>query len=142
MRRFVLISAIILWWFSAQAQNHEPAKTVDKELLMKTRIEMLVKELGIPQEKVSGFATIYKAYRKDISKVAVHKEARLKKADITNDNAVNVITARLMNTIATSSVKQKYINDFITVIEPLQIEKLYRIDDRIAKDARKLIQLK
>ncbi|MBQ0081545.1 MAG: hypothetical protein KBS95_08385 [Alistipes sp.] len=140
MRKIVLILAIIFWWFSAQAQ--EQSKVVDKELLLKTRIDMLVKELAIPAEKIQEFGTIYKAYRKDISKVAVHKEAKLRKTEITNDNAAKVITARLMNTIATSSVKQKYINDFIAVIEPLQLEKLYRIDERIARDARKLLQSK
>ena len=66
----------------------------------------------------------------------------MKKEDLTNENALKVISARLSNTINTSSVKQKYLFIFAEVIEPLQIEKLYRIDDRISKEARKVVKYK
>jgi hypothetical protein len=52
------------------------------------------------------------------------------------------MSIRLSNTINTASVKQKYLWIFAEIIEPLQIEKLYRIDDRIAKEARKIVQYK
>jgi hypothetical protein len=55
---------------------------------------------------------------------------------------MKVVAARLSNTINTASVKQKYLWIFAEVIEPLQIEKLYRIEDRIAREARKVVQYK
>ncbi len=69
--------------------------------------------------------------------VTDNKTARVKKEDLNNENALKVVSARLTNTINTSAVKHKYLLVFAEVIEPLQIEKLYRIDDRIAKEARR-----
>ena len=70
------------------------------------------------------------------------KGARIRKEDLTNENVLKVMSIRLSNTINTASVKQKYLWIFAEIIEPMQIEKLYRIDDRVAKEARKIVQYK
>ncbi|MBQ5354168.1 MAG: hypothetical protein IIU64_07070, partial [Alistipes sp.] len=80
-------------------------------------------------------------YRKALGRVS-DKSARIKKDELTNENALKVMAVRLSNTINTTSVKQKYLFIFAEVIEPLQIEKLYRIDDRISKEARKVVKYK
>lgn len=122
-----------------------PSNEVDKskhELLMNTRLQMLKDELKLSDEQFAAFEPVYREYRKVVGKVADVKGARVKREELTNENAMKVIATRLSNTINTSSVKQKYMWIFAEVIEPLQIEKLYRVEDRIAKEARKIVQYK
>lgn len=124
----------------AQAKPQTDADKAKKEQLMQTRLGMLKDELKLTDAQAVKFEPIYREYRKEMSRVVDNKIARTKKEEMTNDNALKVIATRLSNTINTSSLKQRYIYIFAEVLEPLQIEKLYRIDDRIAKEARKVVQ--
>lgn len=124
----------------AQAKPQSDADKAKKEQLMQTRLGMLKDELKLTDAQAVKFEPIYREYRKEMSKVVDNKIARTKKEEMTNDNALKVVATRLSNTINTSSLKQRYIYIFAEVLEPLQIEKLYRIDDRIAKEARKVAQ--
>lgn len=124
----------------AQAKPQADADKAKKEQLMQTRLGMLKDELKLTDAQAVKFEPIYREYRKEMSRVVDNKTARTKKEEMTNDNALKVIATRLSNTINTSSLKQRYIYIFAEVLEPLQIEKLYRIDDRIAKEARKVVQ--
>ena len=129
---------------NATAQTAK-AEKVDKavvEQIMNTRLEMLKNELKLTDAQYAAFEPVYREYRKVLQRVTDNKSARVKKDGLTNENALKVVAARLSNTINTSSVKQKYLFIFAEVIEPLQIEKLYRIDDRISKEARKIVQYK
>ena len=129
---------------NATAQTAK-AEKVDKavlEQIMNTRLEMLKNELKLTDAQYAAFEPVYREYRKVLQRVTDNKSARVKKDGLTNENALKVVAARLSNTINTSSVKQKYLFVFAEVIEPLQIEKLYRIDDRISKEARKIVQYK
>ena len=124
----------------AQAKPQSDADKAKKEQLMQTRLGMLKDELKLTDAQAAKFEPVYREYRKEMSRVVDNKIARTKKEEMTNDNALKVIATRLSNTINTSSLKQRYIYIFAEVLEPLQIEKLYRIDDRIAKEARKVVQ--
>lgn len=124
----------------AQAKPQTDADKAKKEQLMQTRLGMLKDELKLTDAQAAKFEPVYREYRKEMSRVVDNKIARTKKEEMTNDNALKVIATRLSNTINTSSLKQRYIYIFAEVLEPLQIEKLYRIDDRIAKEARKVVQ--
>jgi hypothetical protein len=70
----------------------------------------------------------------------MNKEARTRKDQITNENALKVLSARLSNNILTSTVKQRYIYLFAEVVEPLQVMKLYKVDDKISREARKIMK--
>ena len=124
----------------AQAKPQTDADKAKKEQLMQTRLGMLKDELKLTDAQAAKFEPVYREYRKEMSRVVDNKIARTKKEEMTNDNALKVIATRLSNTINTSSLKQRYIYIFAEVLEPLQIEKLYRIDDRIAMEARKVVQ--
>lgn len=142
---FVVAIFAVASLFVANA-TAQPAKAekVDKavvEQILNTRLEMLKNELKLTDAQYAAFEPVYREYRKALSRVT-DKSSRVKKEDLTNENALKVVAARLSNTINTSSVKQKYLFIFAEVIEPLQIEKLYRIDDRISKEARKIVQYK
>lgn len=119
----------------------QPAKEnkVDGEKLMATRLEMLKNELELTDTQYAAFEPLYREFRKALGRVS-DKGARVKREELNNDNVLKVMSIRLSNTINTASVKQKYLWAFAEIIEPMQIEKLYRIDDRISKEARKIVQ--
>jgi hypothetical protein len=146
---FVLMVAIAAMFMQdAFAQEKSPLTEEQRseakqrrEQLMQTRLELLKVELGLDDEQFAKFEPVYRRYRQEISKVtSMNREARTKKAEITNDNALRVMSARLSNTIMTSAVKQRYLYLFADVIEPLKVMTLYRVDDRISREAQKVLK--
>ena len=70
----------------------------------------------------------------------MNKDARMKKDQITNDNALRVVSARLANQVLTATVKQRYLMIFAEVIEPVQVMKLYRVDEKVSREASKIMK--
>lgn len=145
---FVLLVAVATMF----AQNVFAQQTVDgseqnsgmkdkREQLMQTRLELLKAELGLTDEQLAKFDPVYRKFRQEIQRVtSSNKEARMKKELITNDNALTVVSARLANQILTSTVKQRYLWIFAEVIQPLQIMKLYRVDEKVSREASKIMK--
>lgn len=139
----IAIAALI--YQDANAQQQKPTKEEIKahsEQLMQVRLQMLKEELNLTEAQAAAFEPVYREYRKMIQRVVDNKGARVKREDITNENALQVVATRLSNTINSTSIKQKYLLVFAKVIEPVQIAKLYRIDDKIARDAHKVSKYK
>ena len=112
-----------------------------REQLMLTRLELLKTELTLTDEQMVKFDPVYREYRKEIGRVtSSNKEARLKKDQITNENALKVVSARLANQILTATVKQRYLMIFAEVITPLQVEKLYKVDEKVSREAHKVMK--
>ena len=148
MKKMIYVVLFAIMAFFAQDVNAQPQKDVSKdeakaksEALMNTRLEMIKDELQLTDAQFAAFEPVYREYRKAVGRVS-DKGARVRKEDLTNENVLKVMSIRLSNTINTASVKQKYLWIFAEIIEPMQIEKLYRIDDRVAKEARKIVQYK
>lgn len=130
--------------FAQKPQKSEEQKTAAKakrEQMMQTRLELLKTELALSDEQLVKFDPVYRKYRSEIQRVtSMNKEARMKKDEITNENALKVVSARLANNILTSTVKQRYLLLFAEVIEPLQVMKLYRVDEKISREASKIMK--
>ena len=148
MKKMIYVVLFAIMAFFAQDVNAQPQKDVSKdeakaksEALMNTRLEMIKDELQLTDAQFAAFEPVYREYRKAVGRVS-DKGARVRKEDLTDENVLKVMSIRLSNTINTASVKQKYLWIFAEIIEPMQIEKLYRIDDRVAKEARKIVQYK
>jgi hypothetical protein len=117
------------------------ARDAKREQLMQTRLELLKTELALTDEQFAKFDPIYREYRKEIQRVtSQNKDARIKKENITNENALRVVSARLANQILTATVKQRYLMIFADVIQPLQVEKLYKVDERVSREAHKVMK--
>lgn len=143
MKKIIFVAMFafaLLFVVDVTAQTAEKSGKAIAEQTMDTRLKMLKDELKLTDAQYLAFEPVYREYRKILGRVTDHKLARTKREELTNENALKVVSARLSNTINASSVKQKYLFIFAEVIEPLQIEKLYRIDDRISKEARKIVQ--
>ena len=117
------------------------AREAKREQLMQTRLELLKTELELTDEQMAKFDPVYREYRKEIGRVtSSNKDARMKKDQITNENALKVVAARLANQIQTATVKQRYLFTFAEVITPLQVEKLYKMDEKISREAHKIVK--
>ena len=144
---FVLLVAVATMFAQDAFAQQKPQMTeaqraeakAKREQLMQLRVDMLRDELKLTPEQVAKFDPIYRNYRKEIQRMR-NRDANVKREDLTNENALKVISARLSNTITSTTVKQRYLLIFAEVIEPLQIEKLYRVDDRIAREARNIVK--
>ena len=121
-------------------EQREAAKE-KREQLMQTRLELLKTELQLNDEQLAKFEPVYRRYRGEIQRVTgANKEARMKKDQITNENALLVVSARLANDVLTTTVKQRYVMLFAEVIEPLQLMKLYKVDEKISREAHKVMK--
>ena len=145
---FVLLVAVAAM-FAQDAFSQKPAMTEEqkaaakakREQLMQTRLELLKTELQLNDEQLAKFEPVYRRYRGEIQRVtSSNKEARMKKELITNENALMVVSARLANNILTSTVKQRYLLMFAEVIEPLQVMKLYKVDEKVSREANKIMK--
>ncbi len=121
--------------------EQKAAAKAKREQLMQTRLELLKTELQLTDAQLEKFDPVYREYRKEIGRVtSLNKEARMKKEQITNENALMVVSARLANNILTSTVKQRYLMLFAEVIEPLQVMKLYKVDEKVSREAHKIMK--
>lgn len=125
----------------AQTEEQKAAAKARREQLMQTRLELLKSELTLTDEQFAKFDPVYRKYRSEIQMVTKgNREARTKKDSITNENALKVLSARLANQILVSTVKQRYVMIFAEVIEPLQVMKLYKVDERVSREANKVLK--
>jgi hypothetical protein len=147
-RLFVLLVGVMLMFgqelfaqpIDGSKLKGEEAKN-RREELMQTRLELLKTELKLTDAQLAKFDPIYRKYRGEMHKVtSMNKEARTKKELITNENALKVLSARLSNNILTSTVKQRYLFIFAEVIEPLQVMQLYKVDEKISREAHKIMK--
>lgn len=122
-------------------EEQKAAAKAKRELLMQARLELLKAELQLTDEEMTKFEPIYRRYRQEINRVtASNKDARMKKELITNENALRVVSARLSNQILTATVKQNYLFSFSEVITPLQVLKLYQVDEKVSREAHKVVK--
>ena len=148
-RVFVLLVAIATMFaqdaFAQDKSQKSDAERAEqkakREQIMQTRLELLKTKLNLTPEQFAKFEPVYRKYRHEIGRVtSTNKEARTKKANTTNENALKIVSARLANQIFTATVKQRYLMIFAEVIEPLQIMELYRIEEKVSREAQKIIK--
>ena len=149
MKKIFVLLVVLTTLFVHDAFAQNPKATDDqkvvtkekREQLMQTRLELLKTELGLNDEQFAKFDPVYREYRKEIQRVtSMNKDARIKRELITNDNALKVVSARLANQILTATVKQRYLMVFAEVIEPLQVKKLYHVDEKVSREAHKIMK--
>ncbi|MBQ1224455.1 MAG: hypothetical protein IIX82_00670 [Alistipes sp.] len=148
MKKIIVLFVAVATMFAQDAmaqqkpqmtEEQRAASKARREQVMQTRLQMLQEELKLTEAQYAKFEPIYRAYLKEVLRVS-NRDARVKKEELTNENALKVISARLANQITNATVKQRYLLIFAEVIEPLQIEKLYRVDQRIAREAHKIVK--
>lgn len=136
----VVMALSALSAISVSAQDGNGNNAAAKEEFMQARLKLIYAEFSLSQEQQVKFEQIYRSYRHDVQKAATHRAAKVKKESVTEETAHEYLCAKLMNQISTSAVKLKYVCQFETVLSSMQVEQLYRIDDRIAREAKKMLK--
>lgn len=148
MKKILVLMVVVATMFAQDVMAQEKPQMTEeqraaskarREQLMQTRLQMLKEELKLTDEQLVKFDPIYREFRREVQRVT-NRDSRVKRENITNENVLKVISARLANQITTATVKQRYLLIFAEVIEPLQIEKLYRVDQRISREAHKIVK--
>ena len=126
---------------SKLTEEQRSEQKAKREQLMLTRLELLKAELALTDEQFAKFDPVYRKYRMEVQRVtSVNRDARMKKSEITNENALRVVSARLSNQILTATVKQNYLFIFAEVLEPLKVMKLYSVDEKVSREAMKIMK--
>lgn len=126
---------------SKLTEEQRSEQKAKREQLMLTRLELLKAELALTDEQFAKFDPVYRKYRMEVQRVtSVNRDARMKKSEITNENALRVVSARLANQILTATVKQNYLFIFAEVLEPLKVMKLYSVDEKVSREAMKIMK--
>ena len=126
---------------SKLTEEQRSEQKAKREQLMQTRLELLKTELALTNEQFAKFDPLYRKYRMEIQRVtSVNRDAKMKKDQITNDNALRVVSARLANQILTATVKQNYLFIFAEVLEPLKVMRLYSVDEKVSREAMKIMK--
>ena len=141
---FVVLVAVATMFAQENSKLTEEQRSEQKakrEQLMLTRLELLKAELALTDEQFAKFDPVYRKYRMEVQRVtSVNRDARMKKSEITNENALRVVSARLANQILTATVKQNYLFIFAEVLEPLKVMKLYSVDEKVSREAMKIMK--
>ena len=123
---------------SAEEQAAHKAKV---EQITQIHLELLKTELSLNDEQLATFAPVYRKYRQEVMRVtSLNREANTRRENINDDNALKIVSARLANQILTATIKQRYLLVFAEVIKPTQVMKLYRVDERVSREALKLLR--
>ena len=148
MKKIFVLLVAVATMFAQDAFAQDKAPMTDaqraeqkakREEIMKTRLELLKTELALTDEQFAKFDPVYRKYRAEVHRVtSVNRDARMKKDQITNDNALKVVSARLANQILTATIKQNYLFEFAEVLEPLKVMKLYSVDEKVSREAMKI----
>ena len=126
---------------SKLTEEQRSEQKAKREEIMKTRLELLKTELELTDEQFAKFEPVYRKYRSEVQRVtSVNRDAKMKKDEITNENALKVVSARLSNQILTATVKQNYLLTFAEVLEPLKVMKLYSVDEKVSREAMKIMK--
>ena len=150
MKKIFVLLVAAATMFAQEAFAQENAKMTEaqraehkakREQLMQTRLELLKTELALTDEQLAKFEPVYRKFRAEVHKVtSSNKDARLKRDEITNDNALKVVSARLSNQILTATIKQTFLFAFAEVLEPVKVMKLYSVDEKISREAHKIMK--
>ena len=148
MKKIFVLLVAVATMFAQGAFAQEKSQSTDaqkeaakakREQMMQTRLELLKNELSLTDEQFVKFEPVYRKYRSEVHRVtSVNRDARMKKDQITNDNALKVVSARLANQILTATIKQNYLFEFAEVLEPLKVMKLYSVDEKVSREAMKI----
>jgi len=108
---------------SAPAQQRPPNPKIRA-----LKIQVVTKNMGLTTEQKKSFLPLYNDYSNELLEVY-----RAKKALKQNTNSDYVVNERQKLEEKIVAIKGKYKNDFLRIISPQQLEKMYQGEDEFKK---------
>ena len=118
-----------------QLTEEQKARMQEHRELFNIRLQIIKEELKMSDEQFEKFAPIYREYTKTLRFNHV-RAPRLDWPNASKKEINEMLKARFDNTINTAMVRKNYILIFEEVINPRQLAKLYKIEDKLNARAR------
>lgn len=96
------------------------------------KIREFVYHLNLSDEQKAKFIPIYKRYN-DEMKATVGERHKPSQKAATSEEAAAKVKARIERKQLAQSVRLKYIDEFATVLEPKQLDRLFDVESKIQK---------
>lgn len=117
-------------------EEQKRAKMEQTKEVMNLRLQIIKEELSLSDEQFEKFSPIYHEYNRNINS----SREKSPKIDIETASAKDInakLRARFDNQVNTAVVRKTYIIIFEKVITPQQLYKLYSVEDKLIRQARK-----
>lgn len=135
-----VLTTILVCFTFLSAFGQERSDTVNRHFF-DAKIREFVYQLKLTDEQKEAFIPIYERYneemRQTIGRPELHGKHGQRPAD--SEKAAEMTKARIERQQLAQSVRLKYVDEFATVLDPAQLERLYDVEDQIQ---RKLMQRK
>lgn len=143
MKRTII--SMLLVFAAAQfafAQQAQPKPATDKEkaraeqrAFMDAKLDIIKNQLELTGEQFEKFAPIYREYTRNINSNR-RKTGKIDVATASKQEINEYLRNRIDNNINVGMVRKVYIQIFERVLTPQQLYKLYKIDDKLSRQAR------
>lgn len=96
------------------------------------KIREFVYHLNLTDEQKAKFVPIYKRYDDEMKASVVKLKKPVKKAE-SSEEAAALAKARIENKQKAQNIRLKYVDEFATVLEPKQLDRLFEVESQIQK---------
>ena len=95
------------------------------------KIREFVYHLNLTDEQKAKFVPIYKRYNDEMRATVGERQKPAKAA--TSEEAAAKVKARIENKQKAQNIRLKYVDEFATVLEPKQLDRLFEVESQIQK---------
>ena len=130
---FLILSLLVS--LNAESQNLDRFPLLRQRIIQAKLREIRI-SLKLDQATFAQFRPIYLKYENEISRIDLPKMTRLMKVDtdsISAEEADQLIVNQLKSAKQLIDIREKYYNQFKTVLKPQQIIKLYQTEAELRK---------
>lgn len=151
-----LISLLLLcltlgWQSQAVAQEKHPAKIEKKQMKvrmtpeqnMEMRTAFIAQQLMLDDATTAKFSALYKRYLTELQSCRFKRnetfgaEGRVSRDQMTDAQIEKSIEARFATARRVLDIREKYYREFKKILNPRQIQKMYRAEKSVQKKVRK-----
>lgn len=124
----ILIS-LLIGLSALTAFGQEKSEAVNKRYY-DAKIREFVYHLNLTDQQKDAFIPIYKRYNEEM-RVVVGERKKPESRPETSEEAAAVAKARIERQQQAQSVRMKYVDEFATVLNPDQLNRLYEVEGQI-----------
>ena len=129
MKRFLISLLIGLSALTAFGQDKSEAVN---QRYFEAKIRELVYHLNLTDGQKEAFIPIYRRYN-DEMRAVVGERKKPESRPGTSEEAAAVAKARIERQQQAQSIRMKYVDEFATVLEPDQLNRLYEVEGQIQR---------
>ena len=129
MKRFLI--SLLIGLSALTAFGQEKSDAVNQRYF-EAKIRELVYHLNLTDGQKEAFIPIYRRYN-DEMRAVVGERKKPESRPGTSEEAAAVAKARIERQRQAQSIRMKYVDEFATVLEPDQLNRLYEVEGQIQR---------